>query len=198
MEAIINYSLKEFLAIEDVEIILQYMDVLDCLLPVREVPDPIYKDFPPIKIKPVKSLSFGSVTSLRQAFKSGNIEAVCSAVATVTELRKDETFLLPIIDFYGIISSIKRDLEMLINMEINALTDEDDDPIMIEINASERMSKFETLNLINSLANGDVTKWHEVEKLPYMVVFTKLVMDKERADIDKDIRLVQERKNKNK
>ena len=168
MEAIVNYKLGDFLMLEDDETINNYLAVLEHLLPATEVDDPIYEDFPPIKIKPIKSLSFGVVTSIRQCFKEGSVEAICKAVALVTGLIEVETISFPIIDFYGIVSSIQNDLEQLTNMEVNALHVDEQDPVMIEAQASERMAKFETLNLINSLANGDLTKWGEIEKLPYM------------------------------
>jgi len=196
MEAIVNYKLEEFLVLEEIETIHNYLAILEHLLPAIEVNDPIYEDFPPIKIKPIKSLSFGVVTSIRQCFKEGSVEAICKAVALVTGINEAETLSFPIIDFYGIVSSIQHDLEQLTNMEVNALHVDEEDPVLIEVQASERMAKFETLNLINSLAGDDVTKWKEIQELPYLTVFTKLVMDKEKAAINKDVNAVQERKQK--
>lgn len=196
MEAIVNYKLGDFLMLEDDETINNYLTILELLLPITKVKDPIYIGLPDINIKPVKSLSFGNVTNIRQLFKEGTVEAICKSVCLVTGLLYLETFHLPIIDFYGIVSSIKADLEELANMEINALSVEEDDIVLIEVQASERMAKFETLNLINSLAGDDVTKWKEIQELPYLTVFTKLVMDKEKAAINKDVKAIQERKQK--
>jgi hypothetical protein len=36
------------------------------------------------------------------------------------------------------------------------------------------------LNTIDSLAKEDILRWVEIEKLPYMTVFTKLRMDNEK------------------
>jgi hypothetical protein len=42
------------------------------------------------------------------------------------------------------------------------------------------MGKYGVLNTIDSLAK-DILRWVEIEKLPYMTVFTKLRMDNEKA-----------------
>lgn len=197
MEKINNYTLHEFLTLESIDTINEYMTVLEFLQPVKEVDDPIYNDYPKIKIKPVSSLLFGEVTNLRMYFNDGIIDSICEAVRLVTGLRIHEIYQMPIVDFYSILATIKRDLELLSNMEINALTDEEHDPIMMQVQASERMSRFGILNLINSLAGDDITKWEQIEKMPYMVVFTKLQMDKTRGDINRDVKAIQELKNKN-
>jgi hypothetical protein len=43
------------------------------------------------------------------------------------------------------------------------------------------MGKYGVLNTIDSLAKEDILRWVEIEKLPYMTVFTKLRMDNEKA-----------------
>jgi hypothetical protein len=81
-------------------------------------------------------------------------------------------------------------------MEINELSDSFD--INVEaVNAKERMGKYGVLNTIDSLAKEDILRWVEIEKLPYMTVFTKLRMDNEKAKIAQEIAELQ-RKNKKK
>jgi hypothetical protein len=43
------------------------------------------------------------------------------------------------------------------------------------------MGKYGVLNTIDSLAKEDILRWVEIEKLPYMTVFTKLRMDNENS-----------------
>jgi hypothetical protein len=82
------------------------------------------------------------------------------------------------------------------NMEINELSDSFD--INVEaVNAKERMGKYGVLNTIDSLAKEDILRWVEIEKLPYMTVFTKLRMDNKKAKIAQEIAELQ-RKNKKK
>ena len=50
----------------------------------------------------------------------------------------------------------------------------------------ERMNIFGELNIINTLANGDLLKYEAVKKLPYEDVFNKLLMDKIESEINKE------------
>jgi len=45
--------------------------------------------------------------------------------------------------------------------------------------------KFKYINTINSLANGDITKWGEILNMPYERVLTKLLLNKTEAEYQK-------------
>ena len=81
-------------------------------------------------------------------------------------------------------------------MEINQLSDDAFDINLESINANQRMQKFGVLNTIDALAKEDVLRWVEIEKLPYMTVFTKLMMDKEKNDIQKELNEILKKKMK--
>lgn len=198
MEKITNYKLKEFLELDDPDIVNQTLSILELLAPISIIKNPIKKWYNKqpkfINIKPAKTLSFGGVTRLRKLFNKGEIGDIIEAVGIVSELDHKVVNSLTVIEFYGILNGITAQLIQLSDMEVNELSDDDIDPIVLEVNAAERMSRFQTLNRINSLANDDVTKWEEIEKLPYLTVFTKLMMDKERAAIRRDMDNIQKRK----
>ena len=79
------------------------------------------------------------------------------------------------------------------NSPMDAIIDSFD--VNIEaVGAKERMSKFGVLNAIDSLAKEDVLKWEQIEKLPYMTVFAKLMMDKEKNNIQQEIAELQKKK----
>jgi sugar/nucleoside kinase (ribokinase family) len=89
-------------------------------------------------------------------------------------------------DFYNL---LKNDLDILIGNEneMNELTDDEID-INLEITkANERMAKFGVLNTIDALAKEDILRWSEIEKLPYLTVLNKLIMDKEKHKIQQEI-----------
>ncbi len=69
MEKITNYKLKDFLKLEDVEEIENYLSLLENLNPLKEIKNPSYKWWNKqpfkLKIKAVKDLSFGDVTLIR-------------------------------------------------------------------------------------------------------------------------------------
>lgn len=185
----------DFLTLEN-EIVDDYLPILELLSPVAEVAHPIHQSLDKIKIPNVKNLKYGKVVMLKQLLKETTTEAVVEAVAIVTKLPKESVYHFTIIPFYSIVNGIVAQLIEVSNMEQNELQSEDEDIVMIEAQASERMSKFGVLNTIDALAGGDVTKWELIEELPYMVVFSKLMMEKTKADIMRDVRAIQQRKNK--
>lgn len=197
MEKITNYKMKDFLKLDDEVLITNYLVVLDNLNPIKTVTKPIAnerkKTLEIINIQSVNSLSFGEVTNIRRVFNNPTIEEIFECVGNVTGLEEKDILNFTIIDFYGIISSIKHDILEISNMESNELYSDDFDIGLVTVRANERMSRFGILNTINSLAGDDVTKWEAIEKLPYMVVFTKMIMDKERADIQRELAELQKK-----
>lgn len=195
MEAITDYKLIDFLSLEN-QIIDDYLPILELLSPVAEVDDPISETFGKLKIPSVRSLKWGKVVTLKHLLSEGTTEAIIEAVSIITKLPKESVYHFTIIPFYSIYNGMLAQLIEINNMEVNELYSEDEDVVMIEAQANERMAKYGVINTIDSLAGGDITKWAEIEELPYMVVFTKLRMEKTRGDIKRDVKAIQERKNK--
>lgn len=206
MEAIIDYKLKDFLRLSDINLIINYMIVLDLLKPLKSIENPRFrkwklwakKEPKQLVVKAPSELSFADVTNIRNHFNEGSVNGIIESVQLVTGLNEKEILNLTITKFYGIINYIKEDLIALSNMEMNELSDDSFDINLESINANGRMSKFGVLNMIDSLAKEDVLRWSEIEKLPYMTVFTKLRMDKEKADIQSELAEIQKKKNKQK
>jgi hypothetical protein len=202
MEKITDYKLKDFLKIKDAKVINEYFFILDLLRPINSIVNPNYnkykfwdkKTLKTLELKLVEDLSFADVTNFRIAFNSNDIERVIECVELITGLKKNQILSFTITTFYGIINGIGQQLIEISNKEINELTDDNNDPQLESIKAYERMARFGTFNTIDSLAKEDVLKWQEIEKLPYWLVFTKLKMDKERNDINRELHEMQKRK----
>lgn len=47
------------------------------------------------------------------------------------------------------------------------------------------LDKFKEINIVDSLANGDILKWNYIQELPYFDVFIKMLMIQEKNKIDK-------------
>ena len=45
--------------------------------------------------------------------------------------------------------------------------------------------KFKYINTVNSLAGGDITKWHLILAMPYERILTKLLLNKTEAGYQK-------------
>ncbi|PZR20884.1 MAG: hypothetical protein DI539_09435 [Flavobacterium psychrophilum] len=194
---ITNYKLKEFLQ-EGLEKIEDYLPFLELLQPTAEITHP--KTQMMIKVRDVRELTFGRVNELRINLQVPSLEALFESITFVTNLTEEEVMELTILDYYGTLASIKKGLEIISLMEENELGDDEDDDadeteiLYRSVNASQRMARFGVMNTINCLAGGDITKFKAIEDLPFMVVFTKLVMNKTNEKINREVELL--RKNK--
>ncbi|MCG2611513.1 hypothetical protein LZZ90_08330 [Flavobacterium sp. SM15] len=206
METIIDYKVKDFFQLTDYRLIAEYEVILHLLKPLKVIDNPNYNKYKfwdkntskTIQITDRNSFTFGERNELADYFNEGNFESVIEGMKLVTGLSEKQIFDFTITKFYGIINHIQKELIDISNMEIDALSDDSFDINLESVNAKGRMAKFGVLNIIDSLAKEDVTKWIEIEKLPYMTVFSKLLMDKEKANIQKELDEIQKRKNKQK
>ena len=200
MEGIIDYKVWEFLRITNYELVQEYLLILDLLQPLKVVKNPNsawYNKVPKtIEIKPVRSLKFGEVISIRNNFNEGTVNAIIESVSLVTGLKEKQILRFTITQFYGIISFIKDELISITNMEINELTDDSFDYNLEQVNAKGRMEKFGVFNTIDNLANENILDWEKVLEIPYMTVFTKLKMDFERNKIQQELVELQKEKSK--
>ena len=149
-----------------------------------------------MQIKAVRELSFGDVTTIRNCFNEASIDAIIEAVKMVSDLEDKHIINFTILEFYGIISNMKAELIYWAKLEIENLFDDTFDINIEAVNANQRMSKFGVLNVIDSLAKEDVLRWEEITKLPYLTVFNKLLMDKEKSAISNEIAELQRKKTK--
>ncbi|PWB24650.1 hypothetical protein [Flavobacterium sp. HTF] len=198
MEKIINYKIKDFFQLQDELIIADYLSILDCLNPLKEIKNPNYKWYKRnskfLQVKAVRLLTFAEVTEIRNNFNQPSIEGIIDSIKIVTRLTDKDIMNFTIIQFYGIISYIKSELMDITNMEANELTDDSFDINVEAVNAKQRMGRFGVLNAIDTLAKEDILQWEAIEKLPYMTVLTKLIMDNEKNKIQQEIAELQRKK----
>jgi hypothetical protein len=198
MEKITNYKIKDFFRLKDEKVVSDYLAVLDCLNPLKEMRNPNYRWYKMnskvLHIKAVRMLTFGEVTEIRNNFNQPSIESIIGAIRIVTQLKDKDIMSFTILQFYGIISYMKSELIDITNMEANELNDDSFDINVEAVNAKQRMGRFGVLNIIDSLAKENVLQWETIEKLPYMTVFTKLIMDNEKNKIQQEIAELQRKK----
>lgn len=88
------------------------------------------------------------------------------------------------------------ELTMLGNLEQEYLSSPPDNDLL---NAGVKdLDELGVLNVIDSLAGGDVLKWAEIKALPYYIVFDKLRKNNLDAKIQKRYAAIQREKNKSK
>jgi hypothetical protein len=198
METIIDYKVRDFLKITDYHIIQEYIAILELLRPLKEIVNPRYRWYKKqpktLLINDVRSLSYGKVTEIRNNFIEGSTQSIFDSIRMLINIEDKHILNFTITTFYGIISKIRAELIEINNGEINELNDDYQDEFLIATNANQRMAKFGILNIIDSLANGDLLKWEEIENLPYMMVFTKLRMENEKNKIQREVGELQRKK----
>ena len=95
-------------------------------------------------------------------------------------------------EFFAFFNYCKLEIEKVTEMETNGLSY---NPSADEERAGiDRFNKFGYLTAIDSLAGGDVLKWPEIRNMEYEAAFSKLMLDKERSDFDRELFRVQSRK----
>ncbi|RZJ67689.1 MAG: hypothetical protein EOO50_05245 [Flavobacterium sp.] len=178
---ITNYTFEEFLLV-DYDELRQINEFLQWLSPIQEFE---FED-ETIQLLELDSLSFGDVTNVRDYLSDGNPESLVEIAKLITGLDTDQSYRIPIIEFYGILNTIKAREKQLATMEQNELHQEPDADWIL-VNGSEKMGQFGVLNIIDDLAGGDICKWEAVENLPYWTVIQKLRMNKTMASLQRAI-----------
>lgn len=141
---------------QELEFLLKYGSKSNILFG-KEIPMLIYHQYGFVKI------------DLPQLLNEGNIAEIIEIVCNNYEIEKTEIDNLQLISF---ILWLKGEIEMIGKLEQEHLSSPPD-PDM-EAAGVRELNELGEINIIDSLAGGDILKWDEIEKLPYHKVFDKL------------------------
>lgn len=143
--------------------------------------------------------SYGFVKEvIPSAFITGDIERM---IFKACKERGVHVFLsdishLPVPEVMSFICWLKDELEAIVIMEGQHLSSEPE--MDLKAAGIEELNQFGTLNVIDSLAGGDVLKWDAIRALPYHVVFDKQLKGIVEKGIEKRLIAIRESNNKNK
>lgn len=179
MENIKNYKLKTFLK-QSPELIEEYSSILKHL---EEIPTK----------NELKSLKLREVEFVKKQI--GNDKALAEIFEYMHEIDEEKLMNLKITEFYGFFNYIINQLEALLATEERHLVSEHVDFKWEAVEGSKRLSKLGILPMIDNLAQGDILKYEQILDLPYMTVFKKLMLDRIKGDIEKDMNKVKTRSN---
>ena len=144
-------------------------------------------------LKPIKTkreifhMKLKHVELIKTSINSTQDEDLIKIISKVQKCKKKEVFNIPIIEFFGILNSIRKQLEVIVKAEENALKPSEINMKWEAVNGSERKAKFGILNTLEFLSNGDRTQYQYFNNLEYSEVFAILLMIKEDSDIQKDM-----------
>jgi hypothetical protein len=168
-----NFKLIEYLN-QPPEVIEQYLIALRYLKP-KETEQQLYK----MKLKEVEEI--------KQDIDSGEDRDLIKIVALVQNCTQEEVLDFKIIDFFGLLNSIREQIKVILTAEENAFTPSKLNVKWEMVNGAERMSKFGIYNTLESLSNGDATKYEYFMNMEYSEVFTILLMRKTASDISQEM-----------
>lgn len=191
MEEIVNYKFGDFIQLQDeqeVEMLLFYLEEIKPIEVIkthyhnRNISVPLT-----FKVKDIQQMKYFEVVNIRQGLNDPSTVSILEVFELVTNMQMPLIMQLDIVQFYGALNNIKNQVMDMVEMEENNIYYKEDNIKAEEVKAGERMAKFGPLNVIDSLAGGDIEKWERIEQLPYLTVFTKLVKQAEEANIKYDM-----------
>ena len=175
-----NFQVQEYL-IQDYDTQYDYAVLLSNLKPVSTNHEIFH-----MKLK--------YVDMIKQSLSSGDINEIIEVVSMVQGVRVEAVKRMKIVDFFGLLNSIKEQITTIIDGESNALVSNHIDHNWDSVNGSEKMEKFGIYNTLWILSNGDPTKFEDIMEMSYSDVFTVLYMKKIQGDLEHQMNQIQKNK----
>ncbi len=166
-----NFKLKEFYT-QSKQLINEYIHLFQYLKPL-------------ITKKEVLHLKLKHVEFIKTNLYSDNDENLIKIISLVQKIKKKEVYEMPIIEFFRLILSVKKQIKQISDAEQSSLTPDEINIKWEMVGGSEKMRKFGIYNTLEHLANGDILKYKEILNLPYSEVFTVLLMKKTASELSR-------------
>ncbi len=123
-------------------------------------------------------LQWQQIIDLKNFVIQNNILAVLSMLYGINE---KQFVNLNLFNCFAVYQTVLKEVENLLELEKNELYSE---PTSKEKRAGiDRLSNFEHFPVLDALADGDPTKYDQILKLPYSVIFTKQALNKTKNEI---------------
>lgn len=127
--------------------------------------------------------SYSKVQELKKWYQEGNLLYIASAT---TGIGQRSLLNSSYVGFVYFIKFIEEEIEKISMLEANLnKTDDAEEQMKLEAAGIEELKKFGSINIVDSLAGGDILKWGSIEQMPYKMVYTKLLKNKTDATIQK-------------
>lgn len=165
MERIKNYSLKEFLKLPSHKV-ANYLPLLEVVNPS---PNFIKKRKKYGVEKSLTELTFGEVNSIKSLLSSGDIQDVIEAIKMVYKIKN--VYKLNIFQFYGCFNFLIAEIKKINQVEAERYAIEPTKyDVYLEMAGAKELNKFAELSVLDTLANGNILLFQEIEKQPYTMV----------------------------
>ena len=168
-----NFKLIEYLN-QPPKLIEEYLIVLRYIKPIETKQE-------------IHFMSLRNVELIKTTIDSGNDLDLIEIISKVQNCTKEEVLDIPIIEFFGLLNSVRQQLEKIIAAEENALTPSEVNVKFEIVDGMKRMSKFGIYNTLESLSGGDALKYEAYMNMTYSEIFTILLMRKTASDIQNEM-----------
>lgn len=173
MKEIFNFKLKEFLK-QDPELIREYILALQYLKPVKSK-------------REVFHLKLKHVEFIKQNLYSNEDSELIKIVGIVQKVKIKEVLEMKIVEFFGIVASVKEQLNRIAKAEDNTLSPTEINFKWEAVDGDAKMSKFGIYNTLNSLNGGTILNNKKIMNLPYSEIFTELLRMKTSSELQKEM-----------
>lgn len=127
-------------------------------------------------------LSWSDIIELRIAVSEQNMFEVLSIVFGINE---NDFARLDLFNAFSVYKWIVAQFKSIVEIEVQELSSE---PTPEEIDAGiEELQEFGYSVMLDGIAKGDLLKYDDYLKLPYVKIFRKMCLDKKRYDINKQM-----------
>ena len=168
-----NFKLKNFLK-QKKELIEKYVVALQFINPIQTK-------------KEVFHLKLKHVEFIKKNIYSKSDEGLIKVIKIVEGIKKAEVYELPIIKFFGLVASVKKQIEVIAHAEEVSLSSSEINFKWLAVDGDKKMSKFGIYNTLEALSNGDVLKYKKIMNLEYSEIFTVLYMRKTSSELSKQM-----------
>ena len=125
-----------------------------------------------LKSKDIFQLKLKDFDYLRRLMSSGDFVDICKSLKIVFRI---PMFIIPFLrvnTIFGLVNHIVQKLEISREREskLDSFVDANKQ-IAMEMSGAKRLNQFGIYNLVDSLANGDKSKWDYYENLPYEKIY---------------------------
>jgi len=127
------------------------------------------------------------VDFIKDNLMESDVGIIVKIISMVQKISTKEVYNMEIITLYGLLNSIRNQIDTIVQAELNSLCSNHANFKWESVNGSEKLHKFGIYNTLESVSNGDITKWKSIMNIPYSDIFTKMYMDRVKADLQMEM-----------
>jgi len=168
-----NFTLQEFLQ-QDIKLVNEYCVALRYLKPKKTK-------------RGIHNMKLKHVEMIKKSIDSGNDSDLVKIIEKVQKCTEKEVFEMEIIDFFGLVNSVKEQLKRINDAEQNALADNEANIKWEMVSGSERMAKFGILNTLDLLTGRQPHLNKKYLNMSYSEIFAILYKWKTEEALKKEM-----------